>query len=313
MKQQEFIYTMNFSKEDRDLCSMEMRAFFGEKASGHIIKSSVNIDPNRSPFIKERIDVLFEGKTIADIIQQASQIHLGAETFKVIFVKINDLPPEEKIEYEERLAIERQIGWEINGEANLRQPDRLFGVIALGGKWYFGTYRKNQRVWLQHVKKPREYSTALSARDARAIANIAVPRPDGVQAIDPCCGIGTVLVEALSMGIQIEGRDINPLVTTGSRENIAHFGLAGKVVLGPISDVNTNYDVAIIDMPYNLYTHATKEEQQDILFHARRFAEKVVVVTIDTIDEMIMKAGFTIQDRCIAKKGQFSRQILLCR
>ena len=156
------------------------------------------------------------------------------------------------------------------------------------------------------------YSTALSTRDARAVANIAVPHPEGVRAIDPCCGIGTVLVEALSMGINIEGRDINPLVVGGSRENIAHFGLVGNVILGPISEVVDDYDVAIIDMPYNLFTHITAEDQLDIIKQARRFTKKLVVVTIETIDHMIKEAGFVITDRCEAKKGTFSRQVLVC-
>jgi tRNA G10 N-methylase Trm11 len=114
------------------------------------------------------------------------------------------------------------------------------------------------------------------------------------------------------MGIHIEGRDINPLVTEGSRENIAHFNLKGNVTLGPIADVTEKYDVAIIDMPYNLYTHATPEDQADILRHARRISDKLVVVTIEKIDEMIEKAGFEIKDRCVTKKGYFSREILVC-
>jgi tRNA G10 N-methylase Trm11 len=160
-------------------------------------------------------------------------------------------------------VIERDIGWRIEGEADVHNPDQLFGIVPLGGRWYFGKYQKSEAVWLHHLKKPREYSTALSTRVARSVSNIAVPNPDGVQAIDPCCGIGTVLVEALSMGINIVGRDINPLVTSGSRENIAHFGLEGDVMTGPISDVSKSYDVAIIDMPYNLYTHATRRSTLD--------------------------------------------------
>ena len=37
------------------------------------------------------------------------------------------------------------------------------------------------------------------------------------------------------MGIKIVGRDINPLATDGSKENIAHFGYECEVVTGPIS------------------------------------------------------------------------------
>ena len=114
------------------------------------------------------------------------------------------------------------------------------------------------------------------------------------------------------MGIDIVGRDINPLVVLGSRENIAHFGLTGDVDLGPIADVSENYDATIIDMPYNLYTHATPEDQLSILKNARPFSKRLVVVTIDNIDHMIKEAGFNIMDRCVAKKGIFSREVLVC-
>ena len=58
------------------------------------------------------------------------------------------------------------------------------------------------------------------------------------------------------MGIDIVGRDINPLVCDGSRENIAYFGLTGDVKKSAIEEIVESYDVAIIDLPYNLYTHA---------------------------------------------------------
>ena len=72
------------------------------------------------------------------------------------------------------------------------------------------------------------------------------------------------------------------------------------------------YDVAIIDMPYNIFSEATPEDQLDILRQARRIAKRVIVVTIDTIDHMIEEVGFTISDRCEAKKGLFVRQVLVC-
>src|SRR5690625_613540 len=171
---------------------------------------------------------------------------------------------------------------------------------------------RNEAVWLQHVNKPQSYSTALGTRMAIAVANIAVPYPNGVTAIDPCCGIGNVLVEALSMEIDIVGRDINPLVTRGSHENIAYFGYTCDVTTGPIADVTSYYDVAIVDLPYNIFTHTSPEDQLSILKHARRIADKVIVVTIDTIDQLVEAADFQIKDRCIAKKGRFSRQVLVC-
>ena len=307
-----YIYTFTCTPDERSLCNMETRSLFGYETEVNILKSDLKIDPSRSPFIKGRVDIMYEGESISEIVEQVKQLPITDSTFKVLFIKINDINIKDKIDYDGQRAIEREIGWHIKSKADVRNPDQIYGIVPFEGRWYFGEFVKPEPVWLHHLKKPREYSTALSTRVARAIANIAVPHPEGVKAIDPCCGIGTVLVEALSMGIDIVGRDINPLVTDGSRENIAYFGLEGDVTTGPISEVTEHYDVAIIDMPYNLYTHATPEDQLSILKHARRFADKVVVVTIDTMDDMIHEAGFEIADRCLAKKGVFSRQIVVC-
>ena len=289
-----------------------MRSFFDIDTEAKILKSPVKIDPSRSPFMKGRLEILAEGDTVEEIIAQAPKYGSEEETNKVIFLKINDRQGIDKIENAERLQIERAIGSDMQGDFDLHHPDQLFAVVPFGGRWYFGLYTKSEPIWFNHIKKPREYSTALSTRVARAVANIAVPHPKGVQAIDPCCGIGTVLVEALSMGIDIVGRDINPLVCEGSRENIAYFGLTGDVRKSAIEDIDETYDVAIIDLPYNLYTHASWEEQFTILKHARRIAKKVVVVTIESMDDRLETVGLHITDRCITKKQQFTREIVVC-
>lgn len=291
---------------------MEMRAFFGIDTPSNVLKNTKEIDPSRSPFMNERLEILYESELFEQITKQVEQVDLGKSTFKVVCLNTTELGATDKIGHAERRKLERQIGLGIKGEPDLDSPKTIFGVVTLDGKWYFGKLMMSENIWFHHQQKPHMYSTALSTRVARAVANIAVPHPEGVRAIDPCCGIGTVLVEALSMGINIVGRDINRRVVLGSRKNIAHFGLAGDVAIGPIAEVTDNYDVTIIDMPYNLFTHITADEQLEIIKEARRFTKKVVIVTIDTIDHMIEQAGFHIVDRCVARKGTFSRQILIC-
>ncbi|MBK3497091.1 RNA methyltransferase [Viridibacillus sp. YIM B01967] len=292
---------------------MEMRSFFGFDVPSNVLKSTIEIDPSRSPFMKERLDVIYEGESFEQLSDLVEQLDLDESTFKVVCLNTIELDATKKIGHPERRKIEREIGLRIQGEPDLDHPKTIYGVLTIDGKWYFGKLVVSEAIWLQHQHKPHMYSTALSTRVARAVANIAAPHPKGVRVIDPCCGIGTVLVEALSMGIDIEGRDINPRVVLGSRKNIAHFGLVGDVATGPIAEVVDNYDVAIIDMPYNLFTHITADEQLEIVKEARRFTKKIVIVTIDTIDHMIEEAGFEIIDRCIAKKGTFSRQVVVCK
>ena len=309
----EYLYTYAYTEDEKELCSLEMRSFFGFDSERKILKSRTRVKPDRSPFMKERIDILFDEANLENIIEKASSIRMQGQTFKVIFVKINEQQENEKAGYAEKRAVESRIGQVIEGQAHMQEPDIVFGLLPFEGRWYFGRYHLAEPVWFKHQKKPKQYSTALSTRVARVVANIAVPKIEGVRAIDPCCGIGTVLVEGLSMGIDIVGRDLNPLVVAGSRENIAHFGLSGEVGHGPISEVDGQYDVAIIDMPYNLYTSATPEDQMSILGHAHRIADKLIVVTLDNLDDMIKEAGYAIVDRCIAKKAGFSREVVVCQ
>lgn len=308
-----FIYTYTQHTDEHDLCMLEMRSFFGFDVTSTVLRSSIEIDPSRSAFMKERLDIMYEGDNLEEISRQVEQYDLDGSTFRVVSLNTTDLDTTKKIGHPERRKIEREIGLRVNGTPDLvNPPANTFGIVLLDGKWYFGKLVESESVWFLHQKKPHMYSTALSTRVARAVANIAIPHPKGVRAIDPCCGIGTVLVEALSMDINIVGRDINPRVVLGSRKNIAHFELEGTVEIGPIAEVVDDYDVAIIDMPYNLFTHITPEEQLEILKEARRFTKKVIVVTIETIDHMLEEAGFVITDRCVAKKGHFHRQVLVC-
>ncbi|WP_040205841.1 TRM11 family SAM-dependent methyltransferase [Neobacillus jeddahensis] len=307
-----YIYTNSCSEDERSLCALEMRSIFGSESQGSILESHIKIDPSRSPFIKERISVIFEEESLQDLLEQVETLPLNGATFKVIFVKNGGRTKTETEGFENRRTIEKELGLHINGEADLHQPDCLFGVMNVNGRWVFGDYLKSESVWFRHQKKPHSYSTALSTRVARAVVNIAIPDPIGIKAIDPCCGIGTVLVEALSMGIDIEGSDRNHLILDGARNNIYHFGLFGEVKLADIRDIKDHYDVAIIDLPYNLCSVITPQDQLDMLQSARRFAKKVVVVTVEPIDEILVKAEFVISDRAVAKKGLFTREVIVC-
>jgi len=307
-----YIYTYAFSEDERSLCALEMRSFFGDVSQSNVLETFVKIDPTRSPFMKERISVIYEAQRLEDLYKQVETLQMNGVTFKVIYVKNRDLPKNKQDEFKKRREIERKIGLHIKGIADLRHPDRLFGVMHVNEKWVFGEYVKSESVWFKHQQKPNDYSTALNTRVARAVVNIAIPNPTGIKAIDPCCGIGTVLVEARSMGIDMVGSDRNQLIIPGARENMIHFGLTGEINLADMRDITNHYDVAIIDLPYNLCSVITPEDQLEMLQSARRFANKVVVVTVEPVDRLLIKAGFSIIDRAVAKKGVFIREVIIC-
>lgn len=305
-----YLYNYAFPEEEKSLCMLEMRSFFGKDEEAGILESSFEIDPSRSPFIRERMDLFFKAKDFQQLIAMVKEWKLGDSTFKVQYVKAAGL---KKLAFEARRRIEREVGLAVKGIPELKKPNLILGILEVNGWWYFGQLHSSEQLWLHHQHKPHSYSTALSTRVARAVANIAVPDPAKAKAIDPCCGIGTVVVEALSMGIDIVGSDHNPLILEGTRENIAHFGYSTEIKLLDLMEVTGHYDVAIIDMPYNLCSVITAQEQLDMLQSTRTFADKAVIVTIEPIDPIIRSAGFEIIDRGIVKKGNFTREVIVCR
>ena len=83
-------------------------------------------------------------------------------------------------------------------------------------------------------------------------------------------------------------------------------------------DINKHqghYDVAIIDIPYNLYTPITYQEQCAIIQSARRLCDKLVLVSYEQMDQEIKQAGFEIRNRILRKKTEFvkfGRYIYVC-
>lgn len=307
-----YLYSFSWRKDEFELSRLEMRMFFNKDVEDNVLISQQKVEPSRSPYMRERLAIWSEEKSIEAIIEFAKSIELNDKTFKIHCLNTSEDAIAPKIERTLRNDWMRQIGFAIGAEPNFEQPDILFGLVYYQETFYFGELVHGEAVWLKHMQKPEMYSTALSTRDARAIVNIAVPDPQGLKVIDPCCGIGTVLVEAMSMGIPIEGRDMNKRVVWGSRINLRHFGYEPHVEIGPIEEAAEGYDVAIIDMPYNLFTHISAELQQSIITNARRIAKRVVIVTIESMDEMIKHANLAIIDQAIIKKGSFERQVLVC-
>ncbi|WP_188535781.1 TRM11 family SAM-dependent methyltransferase [Paenibacillus segetis] len=294
---------------------MELRALFGQKSlesesAFSYIETKVKIDPSRSPFISMRLDVLLSGDSLDEIRLAVKSLDLGEATFKVLYIKHGD-----KISYEEQRNVERLVGMNITGKADMRSPDVTYGILSSGGRWIFGQCHAAEAVWLRHKDKPQNYSTGLSTPVARALANIAVPQPRGIKAIDPCCGMGNVLIEALSMGIDMVGMDINPLAIKGARMNLRHFGYndATLVRIGDMNEVEQSYDAAILDMPYNLCSVLSVAERIQMLSSLRRFSARSVIVSSELLDRDIQQVGLCVIDQCTITKGTFIRNVWLCQ
>ncbi|MFD0960855.1 TRM11 family SAM-dependent methyltransferase [Paenibacillus chungangensis] len=304
-----YVYTYASHEDEVELCQLELSTLFGRAVTGKngviACREEHPPDVNRSPFIKRRIDVTQQVCELSELIHRLQGMDTAGETFKVIYTE-----GDERHAYEARRALERQVGAIIKGMADMRQPQREYGLMRYEGQWLFGPCRDSESVWLRHQRKPCNYSTALPVRAARAIVNLAVgPVPEGKRLIDPCCGMGSVLIEALSMGVRIEGVDMNPLAVRGARANLSHFGYPDVVGLGDMTELEGHYDAAIVDLPYNLCSVLTDEAQLSMLQAVRRLSNRAVIVATADIGVQIEAAGWYVANSILLRKGSFARHV----
>ena len=94
-----FIYTYVRHSDEYELCQLEMRAFFGFDSPSNVLKSTVDINPSRSPFMKERLEVLYEASSWEGLVRQVEQLDVDELTFKVVCINTMDLHSTKKIDH----------------------------------------------------------------------------------------------------------------------------------------------------------------------------------------------------------------------
>ncbi|MEE0931725.1 MAG: SAM-dependent methyltransferase [Clostridium sp.] len=304
-----YFYFINCSEMEKELCNMEMRSIFGKEIKEKYLFSEKNFDPSRSPFIKLQIKSIYIEKNLQDIINKIEEDKISYDDFKVNYIKSED----GDVPYEERLKAVREIGFVIIGFSDIHNPKIELAITKVKDKWIFGELIKNNYKWQRHNDKPHSYSNAVPLRMARALVNIAVGDNRDLTLVDPCCGVGTVVIEALDLGINVKGYEISKPIACNARNNIEFLGYNREIITsGDMHNINEVFDVAIVDIPYGLFSPVTLKEQVDIINTSRRIARKLVIITFEDMDNLITSAGFKIVEKCYMTKGNMMRQISIC-
>jgi len=306
--EKKYLYTTNYSKDEESLCKMELKYLFNKTLDEKHLFSDIYVDPSRSPFIKKCISIMYTGETVKQIIDQIVKDKLTSLNYKVTYINATD----ESMGFHEGRSIEFEVGSNILGEAEMKNPIIIFGITKVANKWIFGECKSNASDWLLHNKKPYSYSNALKVKVCRALVNIAVANNLDCSVVDPCCGIGTVLIEAISMQIDIKGYEINPYIGENAKANLRYFGYKDVITIGDMNDIQDKFNVAIVDLPYGIFTQITPDEQLAIIVSTRRIAERMVIITFEDMAQQITSVGFHIEDRCTVSKGNFERHIFIC-
>ncbi|MCX7695293.1 MAG: methyltransferase domain-containing protein [Caloramator sp.] len=304
-----FLYYINYRPDEKDLCNLEMRVIFNKNLSGKYLLSEKDFDIDRSVFIKYKIDILASYNSFEGLIKEVEKLNITQEKYKVKYFDVDD---KVKVEFNEKHRLEGIIGERIEGDVDVYNPKVMFALTLVDGIWIFGRYIKNSGEWHKHEHKPVYYCNALPVRIARSMLNIGLGDNLNKKVVDPCCGVGTVLLEAAALGVNIEGYDINDKVVENAVKNIEFFGYDVEVENKDIADVDKKYDLAIIDLPYGILSITSDEEIMHILKAASTIAKEAVIAAVSDIRKELEDAGFKTEDYAIVPKKHFKRYIFKC-
>ncbi|WP_439182277.1 TRM11 family SAM-dependent methyltransferase [Carboxylicivirga taeanensis] len=305
------IYFFSYDKTESELCKLESRYIFQQEEKNKQLLSNIKAEPSTSAFIKKRLDVMLCANDYPTLINNIKKLGLCVEGFKVEYLVLEA----DSTEYAKRLEKLKDIGYSIEGTPDYYHPTITYALCVHEGVWYFGSLVKNNFAWHKHKQKPFAYSNSINIHIAKALINIATKANKKKTLLDACCGVGSIMLEACFSGNIIEGCDINWKVCRQARANLAHFNYTSNVYRSDIKDISSRYDAAIIDLPYNIFSHSDDANTLHIIESTAKITDRLVIVSTTDISLLIKKAGLTISDVCsVSKSGKvnFTRKIWVC-
>ena len=301
------LYFLKHTVDETELCNLEKKCLFKVVNSQNYFVIENYIDVNRSPFVKYCIKDIMMTNSLENLVELIREKDIAYDDFKVKYLDLD-----ESTNFNRRHEIEGIIGYVIRGLARVDAPSIIIGVTCIEGKWMLGIYLKNQGVWRDHNNRPQEYCNALTTRVSRAIVNITVGAKVNCTIIDPCCGVGTVVMEAISMGFDIVGFDINKNISEGAKRNLDFFGYPSVVKHGDIHNLQGHYDIAIVDLPYGILSFINRSEQLALVKSAKALADKIAIISAYDATYDFKNLGLNIIEKCIIPKGKFKRYLNIC-
>lgn len=138
---------------------------------------------------------------------------------------------------------------------NLTAPQKTFFGVLTDNRLLFGLkmaeISPKPFVERRPRKRPFFHPTAMPAKLARCIVNLAQPKI-GNLVLDPFCGTASILVEAWLIGCRVIGFDVQPRMVRGSLRNLLHYGVKPEGIA--VADARhlpmAEVDCIVTDPPY---------------------------------------------------------------
>jgi len=266
-----YAYILAVPQFHEELAAAEFHAFTGCEASGRVGLAPAAFDISRAAFISTCSHVAAEGASLDELCADIRAKGLGWEGFR-----IESVCPSEEMKFTSLEPV-IAVADAITGRPNLSDPDVRLALTATPGYWTFGPIVSEYRSdWPAHESRPHFFSGSLPTRFSRAMVNLVASPGDTL--IDPCCGVGVALIEALATGVEAVGCDFNPKLVGRAADNLRALGLPERVFVADARDLTGSYDAAVLDLPYGRNVGVSEGLYAEVLRTLGDIACRIAVV-----------------------------------
>jgi tRNA G10 N-methylase Trm11 len=257
----------------------------------------------RAAFVQQGLAVIASGQSFDDLVGAVEAARFDAEGFRIDVHDPTDRSTKRTTEVAIALANVIPFG------PNLGSPVHRFVVIPGDSQWVFAeVVSATDAGYRRHDDKPWTTSSSLDSRFARGLVNLV---PDARSILDPCCGAGSIVLEAASLGLDARGADWKPAMVGMTTQNLAQFDYTASVVKADSGTYEFDtVDAVVTDLPYGHAIDADEPTIRAILANCARTAPLGVFVAPADFSLWLQAAGYTdIDVVTVLKRRGFTRWI----
>ena len=298
---------LSATEPEQDIALAELWALSGVDGVGRVVRVPRPVDVGRAAYATTCAELLAHGPSPQSISEQLAVTRPTFERFRVTLLT---LPPRPGISSQRAIV---EAAKHVYGSVDVRTPLSELLLVGTAHEWHFGRIvSRATKSYIAHEHKPHQFSSALPARVSRAMANLAAQPGDAL--IDPCCGVGSILLEAWAAGMSAVGGDLNPKLAGMTRANLLHFGRPPWVCVADASTPWAKADAVVTDLPYGRQSPRTAQLYERLLANFPSLAPRLALVTAADVEDALVEAGYDVLRMVeVPKHDGFTRRICLAQ
>ena len=296
-------YLITTTDKDAQVALAESEVLLaGVRPSPRTVLSDRFVDPSRTAYAAYVAELIWLGDSTDGLLAHLAASPVEAPHFAIDARKFPSKGGPD------RQALCGEVGRYIVGRPRLDAPEHEFALVIDQGHVLFGrVLARNTTDWHERVHKPFSFSASLEPRVARAAVNL-VASP-GQAIIDPCCGSGTIVIEAASIGVRAAGFDLSWEMPGRAGLNARHFSLEAVFGVGDARSLAGEFDAVVTNLPYDVFCSVPPEFYEDALRNLRRLAPRAAVFAGRDLSPEAERSGLRVERIAVQQTRSFRRYL----